>query len=278
MVQEAVSDSAAAHPKDAIIPAMSDATRILVTNDDGYTAPGIAELLEALEGLAEVWMVAPDREQSAMSHALTLERPLRAREVSPRHYAVNGTPTDCVALALSCLMRDTRPAVVVSGINRGANMGVDVHYSGTVSAAFEGVISRVPAIAISQVVANGIDWGPAARVARELTGWVLEHGMPPDTLLNVNVPGREPRGLKLTRLGVRRYTEAMVEQQDPRGRPIYWLGGGEPVWERIPGTDFNEVGDGWVSVTPLHLDMTASDVLGHLVGAPPSWVREYPGA
>jgi 5'-nucleotidase len=255
-----------------------DITRILVTNDDGYTADGITALLDALDGLAEVWMVAPDREQSAMSHALTLDRPLRAREVSPRRFAVNGTPTDCVALALSCLMRDARPSVVVSGINRGANMGVDVHYSGTVSAAFEGVISGVPAIAVSKVVTNGIDWTSAAAVARELTSWVLRNGLPPNTLLNVNVPGDEPLGLKLTRLGVRRYTEGMVEQTDPRGRPIYWLGSGEPVWERIPGTDFNEVGEGFVSVTPLHLDMTATDVLGSLLVTPPTWVRDYSGA
>jgi len=255
---------------------MHSRPRILITNDDGFAARGITELHKALEDLGECWVVAPDGEQSAVSHALTLERPLRLRQHGTRQYSVNGTPTDCVTLAMSCLLKDRAPDLVVSGINRGANMGVDVHYSGTVSAAFEGVILGSPAIAVSQVVGNGVDLESAKKVAREITLWVLEHGLPSDTLLNINIPSCEPRGLRLTRLGVRRYTEGVLRQKDPRGRTIYWIGGGEPVWEKIPGTDFNEVGEGWVSVTPLHLDMTSRAFLSEMEADPPAWVREHP--
>ena len=259
----------------AIIPGMVQRRpRILITNDDGISARGIQELTEALDDLGECWVVAPASEQSAVSHALTLERPLRLHQQGERHFSVNGTPTDCVTLAMSCLLKDRAPDLVVSGINRGANMGVDVHYSGTVSAAFEGVILGSPAIAVSQVVGNGVRLDAARDVAREITLWVLEHGLPPETLLNVNVPPQQPRGLRLTRLGVRRYTEGVLRQKDPRGKTIYWIGGGEPVWERIPGTDFNEVGEGWISVTPLHLDMTSRAFLSEMKSNPPSWVRE----
>jgi 5'-nucleotidase len=251
---------------------MPTAPRILITNDDGYSAEGISALMDALEGLGELWMVAPDGEQSAVSHALTLDRPLRVRTVGENRFVVNGTPTDCVTLTISRLMADRPPDLVVSGINRGANMGVDVHYSGTVSAAFEGVILGYPAIAVSQVVGNGMRWDAAGALARELAEWVLEHGLPKDTLLNANVPLGSPRGVKLTRLGVRRYTEGVVEQRDPRGRRIYWIGGGEPVWEPIPGTDFHEVGEGFISVTPLHLDMTEVDELGRLNELRPSFL------
>jgi 5'-nucleotidase len=254
---------------------MPEAPRILVTNDDGHSAEGIAALMEALDGLGELWLVAPDGEQSAVSHALTLDRPLRVRRVGERRFAVNGTPTDCVTLGISCLLGDRPPDLVVSGINRGGNMGVDVHYSGTVSAAFEGVILGYPAMAVSQVVGEGMTWQASAALARELAAWVLEHGLPPSVLLNANVPLGPPRGLKLTRLGVRRYTEGVVEQRDPRGRRIYWIGGGEPVWEAIPGTDFHEVGAGFISVTPLHLDMTGLDVLDQLKDLKPSFL-EHP--
>lgn len=253
-------------------PPMPNAPRILVTNDDGYSSEGIAALLDALEGLGELWMVAPDSEQSAVSHALTLDRPLRVRRIDDRRFIVNGTPTDCVTLGISSLLGDRPPDLVVSGINRGGNMGVDVHYSGTVSAAFEGVILGYPAIAVSQAVGQGMVWDAAAASARELAAWVLEHGLPEATLLNVNVPLGRPRGLRLTRLGVRRYTEGVVAQRDPRGRRIYWIGGGEPVWEAIPGTDFHEVGEGFISVTPLHLDMTEHRVLERLRDLRPSFL------
>jgi 5'-nucleotidase len=164
------------------------------------------------------------------------------------------------------------PALVVSGINFGANMGADVHYSGTVSAAFEGVILGFPALAVSQHVGEGFSFHMAAHFAREVAAWILEHGLPRDTLLNVNVPVERPKSVRLTSLGVRRYTEGVIEQIDPRGRQIYWIGGGEPIWEPIPDTDFHEVAQGNVSVTPLHLDMTGFHFLKELRREEPSWV------
>lgn len=245
--------------------------RILVTNDDGYASEGIHVLADALEDLAEVWVVAPNREQSAVSHALTLDRPLRIQRLAERRVAVDGTPTDCVALGISNLMADRLPDLVVSGINFGFNMGADVHYSGTVSAAFEGVILGVPAMAVSLGLGSGLSFHLAARFARELAGWILDNGLAPNTLLNVNVPVGNPVGVRLTRLGVRRYTEGVVEEKDPRGRQIFWIGGGQPVWEAIPGTDFHETASGFVSVTPLHLDMTDRRSLEKLRERNPSW-------
>jgi 5'-nucleotidase len=251
--------------------------RILVTNDDGYTSEGIQVLADALEALGEVWIVAPDREQSAMSHALTLDRPLRIKRLGERRVAVDGTPTDCVALGISNLMRGTAPDLVVSGINFGFNMGADVHYSGTVSAAFEGVILGSPAMAVSLGLGEGLSFHLAARFATELASWILAGSFPANTLLNVNVPHGVPRGVRLTRLGVRRYTEGVVEDRDPRGREIFWIGGGKPVWEPIPGTDFQEVAAGFVSVTPLHLDMTDRSFLERLRERAPSWLEAVDG-
>lgn len=256
---------------------MTSTPRILVTNDDGYTSEGIQVLADALEGLGEVWVVAPNSEQSAVSHALTLDRPLRIERLGERRVAVDGTPTDCVAIGISNLMADRFPDLVVSGINFGFNMGADVHYSGTVSAAFEGVILGAPAMAVSLGVGEGLDFRLAAGFARQVAGWILEHGLPHDTLLNVNVPLGEPLGVKLTRLGVRRYTEGVVEATDPRGRQIFWIGGGQPVWEPIPGTDFNEVGSGYVSVTPLQLDMTDRRFLNRLQEKKPAWIDAVNG-
>ena len=250
---------------------MRDRPRILVTNDDGYTSEGIQVLADTLESLGEVWVVAPNREQSAVSHALTLHRPLRIERLGEHRFAVDGTPTDCVTLSVGSLMADSPPDIVVSGINFGVNMGVDVHYSGTVSAAFEGVILGVPGVAVSQQVGEDFSFHPAARFARDLAGWVLANGLPSSTLLNVNIPNGRPRGVRLTRLGTRRYTEGVIAQHDPRGRKIFWIGGGEPLWESIPGTDFPTVHGGLISVTPLHLDMTATSFLAELQEDPPSW-------
>jgi 5'-nucleotidase len=251
--------------------------RILLTNDDGYTSEGIQVLADSLESLAEIWVVAPRTEQSAVSHSLTLDRPLRMERLGERRYAVDGTPTDCVALGVASLLGDAAPDLVVSGINFGGNMGVDVHYSGTVSAAFEGVILGCPALAVSQVRGEGFSFQIAAAVSRRLAEWILESGLPADTLLNVNVPPGVPRGVKLTRLGLRRYTEGIIEQLDPRGKQVFWIGGGEPVWEKIPGTDFHEVAAGYVSVTPLHLDMTDVRFLEELRAAQPAWIASEAG-
>lgn len=231
--------------------------RILVTNDDGIFSEGIKLLAESLGALGEVWVVAPDREQSAMGHALTLSRPLRMQKVEERRYAVDGTPTDCVNLAVLSLLKDAQPDLVVSGINFGLNLGDDVTYSGTVSATFEGTLLGIPSVAFSQEVAEGFSFAPAAAFARELGGLLLggELELPRDLLLNVNVPAGPIRGVSLTRLGRRVYKQSVIEKLDPRGRKYYWIAG-TPQWERATGTDYEAVVQGNVSVTPLHLDLT----------------------
>jgi len=229
---------------------------ILACNDDGIQSEGLSRLVEALEGIDRVVVVAPDRERSAVSHALTLDRPLRADEVRRGWVAVTGTPTDCVNLAVNGLL-DERPWLVVSGINRGANLGDDVTYSGTVSAAMEAVLLGIPAVAFSQVGRVGFHYAAAAAFARSLVASLRERALPPDTLLNCNVPEDEkPKGHRVTRQGKRRYGDAIVEKVDPRGRKYYWIGGSELGFPDEPGTDFAAVKAGYVSVTPLHLDLT----------------------
>jgi 5'-nucleotidase len=244
---------------------------ILVSNDDGYHSEGVHVLADALEGLGEVWVVAPDRENSAVSHALTLSRPLRLTQLSERHFVADGTPTDCVTLGICQVLKGRTPDLVVSGINFGANMGDDVHYSGTVSAAFEAAILGVPAIAISQVIGENFTFVHAGHFARLLARRVLERGLPRGTLLNANVPPGAPKGVRFTCLGKRTYTEGVVEDTDPRGRRCYWIGGGDPVWEDIPGTDFATVGAGYISVTPLQLDMTDQTQLADLEREAVAW-------
>jgi 5'-nucleotidase len=238
---------------------MDAAPLILVSNDDGIHSEGIRALATALADLGEIVVVAPDRERSAVSHSLTLHRPLRVEPLGPARYAVDGTPTDCVNLAVNGIL-GRRPALVVSGINQGANLGDDVTYSGTVSAAMEGTLLGIPSIAISLIGRGDFRFDTAAAFARRLTGWVLERGLPADTLLNVNVPapadGRPVRGFALTRMGRRRYGDAIVEKVDPRGKKYYWIGGEELQFEDAEGTDFHAVSQGLVSVTPIHLDLT----------------------
>jgi len=227
---------------------------LLVTNDDGVHAAGLAALAEALEPLGEVWVIAPDREQSACGHALTMHLPLRPHRLGERRFSVNGTPSDCVNLGVLGFLPE-RPALIASGINHGSNLGDDVTYSGTVSAAMEGTLLGVPSIAVSLI--DGHDqFAAAARVARLVAMRTLVEGLPPKTLLNVNVPAGEPRGLRFTRLGHRVYSDKIVEHVDPRGRTHYWLGTGEPTWEALEGTDMGTVHEGYVAVTPLHLDLT----------------------
>jgi len=231
---------------------------ILVSNDDGIRAAGIQALYTALADLGEVWVVAPDREQSAASHALSLHRPLRAEQLEERHFAVDGTPTDCVNLAINGILPE-RPALVVSGINHGGNMGDDITYSGTVSAAMEATLLGIPAIALSLVGRDSKDFRPAARFSCRLAETVLSRGLPPDTLLNVNVPPlpeEKLRGFAVTRQGKRRYGDAIVEKIDPRGKKYYWIGGDDLGHVPMEGSDFSAVEDGYISVTPLHLDLT----------------------
>jgi 5'-nucleotidase len=244
---------------------------ILVSNDDGYHSEGIQILADALDRLGEVWVVAPDRENSAASHSLTLSRPLRLTKLADRRFAVDGTPTDSVTLGLCQVLRGRTADLVVSGINFGANMGDDVHYSGTVSAAFEAAILGVPAIAVSQVLGEEFSFVHAAQFARRIATKVLERGLPPATLLNVNVPARPPRGVRLTRLGKRRYAEGVIEDTDPRGRRCFWIGGGDPVWEALDGTDFPTVADGYISITPLQLDMTNRSLLARMEAEVDEW-------
>ncbi len=230
---------------------------ILVTNDDGVHSPGLAMLASSLSKLGQVVVVAPDRERSAIGHALTLHSPLRAELIKPDTYAVDGTPTDCVNLGIHKLFEE-RPDLVVSGINRGANMGEDVTYSGTVSAAMEAMLMGVPSFAISLDLLSGefADYAVAGRVANDLAATILRYGLPDDTFLNVNVPAGTPKGIRMTRQGKRRYEEMIVEKVDPRGRKYYWIGGGQCQFEPIPGSDFLALSKGFVSVTPLHLDLT----------------------
>ncbi len=234
---------------------------LLVTNDDGVHAVGLAALAGALGDLGEVYVVAPEREQSACGHALTLHRPLRVDRVRDRWFAVNGTPSDCVNLAVLGFLSEP-PVLVISGVNHGPNLGDDVTYSGTVSAAMEGTLLGVPSVAIS--LASGDDFAEAGRVARLVVARALVEGLPPKTLLNVNVPPGSPKGMRVTRLGHRVYLEKIVEQRDPRGRTHYWIGGGEARWEALEGTDMGAIHDGFVSISPLHLDLTHHRAVGEL--------------
>lgn len=230
---------------------------ILVTNDDGIHSPGLRVLARAMAGLGEVVVVAPDRERSAVSHALTLHLPLRATQHAPGWWAVDGTPTDCVNIGIHGLVK-AAPQLVVSGINLGANLGDDLTYSGTVAAAMEATLMGVPALAVSlagdRFDEEDFHW--AGRWAAHVAAQVRDHGLPADTFLNVNVPAGRPCGSRLTRQGKRRYGDAVVQNVDPRGRSYYWIGAGELDLQDLEGTDAHAVQRGLVSVTPLHLDLT----------------------
>lgn len=231
--------------------------RILITNDDGIFSEGLRELAEAMGRIGEVVVVAPDREQSASGHSLTLNRPLRLQKVREHWYAVDGTPTDCVNMAVHGILKEDPPDLVVSGINFGVNMGDDVTYSGTVSAAFEASLHNLPALAFSQEVAEGFSFRRAADGAAEIVNALLSSGLlPRDLLLNVNFPAQAHRGLRWTKLGKRYYEQSILEKTDPMGRKYYWISG-TPRWElEEEGTDHKAVSTGYVSVTPLHLDLT----------------------
>jgi len=237
---------------------------ILVTNDDGIFAPALRALRTELAPLGRVVIVAPDRDQSATSHSLTLHRPFRIHRHDVDIYSVDGTPTDCVVCAWYGLL-DVRPDLVISGINHGPNMGEDVFYSGTVAAAIEGAMQGAVALSVSLATRELTDFlepaGFVGRLARE----VMERGLPRRRLLNVNIPFRpwdEVLGVAVTRLGSRVYRDQLVRKVDPRGRDYYWIGGEDPVWDPRPGTDFNAVHEGWISVTPLKLDLTDEPAVG----------------
>ena len=241
--------------------------RILVTNDDGYLATGIRVLADAARTLGTVHVVAPDREQSATSHSLTLHYPLRVRTVSEDVQVVDGTPTDCVMLALGELLPE-RPDFVLSGINHGANLGDDVLYSGTVAAAMEATLLGIPAVALSYAGRdsdNIVQWTEV--VARLLRQLLEREDFPPDTLLNVNLPPVAPadlKGVRVSRLGRRAYVGSLTRALDPNGREYFWIGGGESKWWGEGDPDFQAIKDGLISVTPLHLDLTNHRLLEHI--------------
>jgi len=228
--------------------------RILLSNDDGVHAPGLAALARAFPG-DEVWVVAPDREQSASSHSISLHRPLRIVELGPRRFSVDGTPTDAVYMGLNLMMKGRRPDVVLAGVNHGPNLGTDVLYSGTVAAAMEGALLGCSAIAVSLASPPPHEFEHAAAFAAGLARRLVRDPPPTPVLLNVNVPPGPVKGYRFARLGRRTYGNEVVENRDPRGRKYYWIGGEGGVNEDIPRSDCNCVfQDGLVSVTPLHLD------------------------
>lgn len=233
--------------------------RILITNDDGFYADGIKALKEALKRDNEVYVVAPDREKSAASHSLTLEFPLRINKIREREYTVDGTPTDCVLVAVHGLLKDRVPELIISGINHGANMGEDVNYSGTVAAAFEGAILGIRSIAISLVGHEDLSFDAAKIFIGGLVRCFPSLRLEPRTLLNINVPNVPPAevaGIAITRLGNRIYRDDIIQNVDPRGKFYYWIGGDRPIWEKGHGTDFEAIEQKRVSITPLHLDLT----------------------
>ena len=245
--------------------------KILVSNDDGVHAPGLSFLAAALEKIADVTVVAPDRNRSGVSNSLTLENPLRVITLPNGYYSVNGTPTDCVHLAVTGLMKEM-PDMVVSGINEGSNLSDDVLYSGTVAAATEGRFLGLPSIAISLAGHRCEHYETAARVAKTIVEQLQKTPLTTDTILNVNVPDvpfSELHGIQVTRLGTRHIAEPTVKAVDPRGRKIYWVGLPGLEQDAGPGTDFYAVNTGYVSVTPLHVDLTHYKVLDELS----NWVQ-----
>ncbi|MEO8382638.1 MAG: 5'/3'-nucleotidase SurE [Acidobacteriota bacterium] len=251
--------------------------RILVTNDDGIYSEGLRKLAEACRPHGDVTIVAPDREQSAASHALTLNRPLRLLQIQEKEWIVDGTPSDCVNLAVLKMFKYERPDLIVSGINFGPNLGDDVTYSGTISAAFEGALLNIPSIAFSALVGENFSFDRCAALAGELTRIALDEHRDPRVILNVNFPIGQFAGVKITQLGRRIYSEGVIERKDPRGRSYYWIGGEPPTWHPGEGTDFEAIQAGFVSITPLHLDLThresiprlkpLEETLGHFAAA-----------
>lgn len=245
----------------------------IVTNDDGVQAPGLLALVQEIRKLGKVTVVAPDKNWSASGHVKTMNRPLRVREVlladGTKAFASDGAPSDCVALPLLGLLNEPVD-FVVSGINPNANVGHDVTYSGTVTAAMEGTISNIPSIAISldapEFHTGPLDYAPAAQVARMIAQKVLDNNMPSKVLLNVNVPYLpidQIKGFRVTRQGLRVYRDELIRREDPRGQPYYWIGGEAPTGVPEEGTDFGALSAGYVSITPISMDLTAYDCLDH---------------
>ena len=235
--------------------------RILVTNDDGYRSEGLIALADRLKRIGEVTIVAPFEEASAIGHALTLRHPLRLERIAERVFAVDGTPTDCVNVAVTQVLK-TLPDLVVSGINKGWNLGDDVTYSGTVAGALEAALLGIPAIAVSlKSTRNEYEFGPAARAAAAIADALLRRPLPSRTFLNINVPPGDPKGCRVTVQAKRNHMTSVAERHDPKGRPYYWIEEGQNEWQPHDRSDYQAVRDGYVSVTPLQPDLTAHDAL-----------------
>jgi 5'-nucleotidase len=243
--------------------------RILCSNDDGIHAPGFEVMERIARSLSDdVWIVAPETEQSGTGHSLTLRRPLRIRKISEKRYSVDGTPTDCVLLAINQIMKDARPTLVLSGVNRGGNLGEDVTYSGTVAAAMEATVLGVPAIALSQVYGGDtVPWDAAEAHAPGLIRTLCDHGWPANTLININFPDRAAAdvvGVRASSQGRRKLGDEIVESRDPRGVPYYWIGGMRTEDSTLAGTDLNAVTNGAIAVTPIGMNMTHRPTLTEL--------------
>ena len=235
--------------------------RILVTNDDGYRSEGIEALARALRDVGDVTIVAPTTEASAIGHALTLRHPLRLEQIDDRVFAVDGTPTDCVNIAITHVFKGL-PTLVVSGINKGWNLGDDVTYSGTVAGALEGALLGMPALAVSLRQTRGdYDFSHAARAAATLAEGMLRRPLPARTFLNINVPKGQPKGFRVTVQAKRNHVTSVAERRDPKGRAYFWIEEGQNEWHPHDRSDYQAVRDGFISVTPLHPDLTAHDAL-----------------
>ena len=240
-------------------------TRILVTNDDGIFSDGLTALAKALESIGEVTVVAPASEQSASAHSLTLTRPLRLRTIDERHFSIDGTPTDCVVIALAKIMANNLPDIVVSGINYGANLGDDVTYSGTVAGALEASVFGLPGIAVSLATRSDYDFQYAAEFAAKLTAKVLREGLPKGILLNVNVPPGEIRGVQWAHQGIKSARSLIHEGVDPRGRPYLWIGEQQTIWQEESTSDYAAIKQGFVAITPLRAELTDYSALEQLL-------------
>jgi 5'-nucleotidase len=239
-------------------------TRILVTNDDGHFSPGIHALADALRVLGDVVIVAPQTEASAVGHALTLRRPLRVEQIKEGVYSVDGTPTDCVNIAIDQILTH-KPDIIVSGINKGFNIGDDVTYSGTVAGALEGALLGFPAIAVSQQFTRETwDFTVAAECAARLAGQLLKHPLPPRTFLNINVPRGEIKGIRTTVQARRNHITKVARREDPRGRAYFWIEEAADEWDVDENSDHHAVKDGYISVTPLQPDLTDHAVMARV--------------
>ncbi len=245
---------------------------IVVTNDDGIHSAGLEALRKSVSEFGRIIVVAPDRDNSAVSHSLTMNRPLKINQIEPDTYTVDGTPTDCVILVLGQIL-DEKPDLLVSGINSGPNIGDDISYSGTVSAAMEGTMYGIPSMAVSLAGESPLDYTVAKKIARETAIKIMNNELPPKTLINLNIPdGSHIKGVKITRQGRRLWENSIMQTNDPWGRPRYWIGGGTPVKDSSMDTDVKAIQEGYVSITPIHLDLTNHNSIELLKN---KWQLEY---